>query len=317
VATPGPAVAARNRPSSKPRGWAACLKGPLPRTALLLGSLAAVGLAACRPARGSSAPAAPQRIVSLNPTTTELLFAIGAGDRLVGRSDACDYPAQAASVPSLGGGFPPTVEVVAGVKPDLVVLYQSAGNAAAAARLRDLGIKVIQLRTDRLADVSHAARVLGAAVGRFASGDSVAAELERALAAERVAAAADSSPTPALLLAWDQPVIALGAGSFVSELLELAGGRNIFADIAVPSAPVSLEAIADRDPAALLLVGSEMPSLERRAEWRALPAVRAGRVIRLTESASNRPSPRAPQAISALRARLAALTTDAPAGELQ
>jgi iron complex transport system substrate-binding protein len=313
VATPGPAFADRIRPSSKPRGWAI----------LILGSLAA-----CRPAGGSSTGATlvddagervrhgapPSRIVSLNPTTTELLFALGAGPRLVGRSGACDYPAGAAAVPSVGGGFPPAVEAVIGTRPDLVVLYHSAGNAAAAARFRELGIPVLRLRTDRLSDVARAARVLGEAVGAPAAGDSIADRLEAELAVERAARHHSTERLPILLLAWDQPVIALGAGSFVSELVDLAGGRNVFADLPAPSAPVSLEAIVERAPAVVLLVGSEIPGLERRPEWRVLPAVRAGRLLRLTESSSNRPSPRAPAAARALRARLAALTSDSSSG---
>jgi iron complex transport system substrate-binding protein len=277
---------------------------------LILGSLAA-----CRPAEQARPGAPPRRIVSLNPTTTELLFALGAGPRLVGRSSACDYPAAAAAVPSLGGGFPPAVEAVVGTRPDLVVLYHSAGNAAAAARLRELGIPVLRLRTDRLRDVARAARVLGKAIGAAAAGDSIADRLETELAAERAASRGATEPLPALLLAWDQPVIALGAGSFVSELVELAGSRNIFADVPAPSAPVSLEAIAERAPAVVILVGSEFPGLERRPEWRVLPAVRSGRLLRLTESSSNRPSPRAPAAARALRARLAALTSDYPSGD--
>jgi iron complex transport system substrate-binding protein len=296
---------------------------PLRALALVLGSLAA-----CRPAGGSFTRAIlvddagervrlgapPGRIVSLNPTTTELLFALGAGTRLVGRSSACDYPAGAAGVPSLGGGFPPAVEAVVGARPDLVVLYHSAGNAAAAARLRELGIPVLRLRTDRLHDVARAARMLGEAIGSAAAGDSIADRLEAELAAERGAHRDSTGRLSTLLLAWDQPVIALGAGSFVSELLDLAGGRNVFADVPLPSAPVSLEAIAERAPAVVLLVGSEIPGLERRPEWRVLPAVRAGRLLRLTESSSNRPSPRAPAAIRALRARLAALTSDSMSG---
>jgi ABC-type Fe3+-hydroxamate transport system substrate-binding protein len=205
------------------------------------------------------------------------------------------------------------VEAVVGARPDLVVLYHSTGNAAAAARFRELGIPVLRLRTDRLRDVARAARVLGEAMGAGAAGDSIADRLESELAAER--ARRDSTRLlPTLLLAWDQPVIALGAGSFVSELVELAGGRNVFADIAAPSVPVSLEAIAERAPAVVLLVGSEIPGLERRPEWRVLPAVRAGRLLRLTESSSNRPSPRAPAAVRALRARLAALLSDSISG---
>jgi iron complex transport system substrate-binding protein len=302
------------------------LKGPpLRAIALLLGSLAA-----CRAAGGSSTPAGlvddagtqvrlahpPHRIVSLNPTTTELLFAIGAGTRLVGRSAACDYPAAVADVPSLGEGFPPSVEAVAGARPDLVVLYHSTGNAAATQRLRALGIPVLRLRTDRLADVARAARLLGAAVGAHQAGDSVADRLEAELAAERPGVAGGSARgTPVLLLAWDQPTIVLGTGSFASELVELAGGRNTFADLAAPSAPVSLEAIVAREPAVVILAGSEMPGLERRPQWQALRAIREGRVLRLTESSANRPSPRAPEAIRSLRARLRSLTDSISPGD--
>ena len=150
--------------------------------------------------------AAPRRIVSLNPTATELLYAIGAGPRLVGRSRACDYPPAAADVPDLGGGFPPVVEAVAGVRPDLVVLYHSTGNAAAARRLGELGIPVLRLRTDRLADVARAARLLGRATGAGGVGDSVAAALETELAGEKATAARGRADgVPVLLLAWDQP----------------------------------------------------------------------------------------------------------------
>jgi len=292
-----------------PRGWAACLKG----LCLLALGLVLGRHAACRPAGGEAA--VPARIVSLNPTTTELLFALGAGPRLVGRSDACDYPARAAGIPNLGGGFPPSVEAVVDARPDLVVIYRSSGNAAAAARLQDLGIRVLAIRTDRLSDVAHAARLLGDAAGLPAAGDSIADLLESELASARAAGAGISARTPALLLAWDQPIIVLGAGSFASELLELAGGRNVFADVSAPSAPVSLEAIAERRPEVVLLAGSEMPELERRPEWRTLPAVRAGRLLRLTESSSNRPSPRAPAAVRDLRARLAALASGPISGD--
>jgi iron complex transport system substrate-binding protein len=302
------------------------LRGPpLRAIALLVGSLAA-----CRSAGGSFTAVGfqddagtyvrlgspPRRIVSLNPTTTELLFAIGAGSRLVGRSGACDYPPAAAEVPDLGDGFPPVVEAVAATRPDLVVLYHSAGNASAAERLRELGIPVLRLRTDRLADVARAARLLGRASGAAHAGDSVAATLEAELAQQRATAGRrEAGGIPVLLLAWDQPVIALGAGSFASELVELAGGRNVFADVAAPSAPVSLEAIAAREPAVVILAGSEMPGLERRPEWRTLRAIRERRVVRLTESSSNRPSPRAPQAVRSLRARLASLTAETPSGD--
>jgi vitamin B12 transport system substrate-binding protein len=95
----------------------------------------------------------------------------------------------------------------------------------------------------------------------------------------------------------------------------LAGGRNVFADLPAPAAPVSLEAITAREPEVVVLAGSEMPALEHRPHWRVLRAVRQGRILRLTESSANRPSPRAADAIRSLRARLTAFTDSTPSGD--
>ena len=189
-----------------------------------------------------------RRVVSLDPTTTELLFAIGAGHTVVGRTDACDFPTEAKRVPSLGGGIPPNVEAVAGARPDLVLLYHGGTNAEPAARLRALGIPLARLRTDRLDDVPRLTRLLGELTGAGRGADSVAADVfaRSRPRARRVGGARRIAPVPVLILAWDQPLIALGAGSYVSEAVELAGARNIFDDIASPSAQVTLEAVVDR-----------------------------------------------------------------------
>jgi iron complex transport system substrate-binding protein len=224
----------------------------------------------------------------------------------VARTASCDYPTAAAAVPSVGGGFPPNVEAVVARQPDLVVLYHGAGNEAAAARFRQLGVPLLRLRTDHLADIPHATRLLGMLTGAEPAADSVAARFEATLGRERAVSQRAGVSTSVLILAWDQPIIALGAGSFLSELVELAGGRNVFADIKAPSAPVTLEAIAARGPQAVMTVGATSPGFAARPEWHAVPAVRNRRLIFLTESAFNRPSPRAPEAIGLLRARLAA-----------
>jgi ABC-type Fe3+-hydroxamate transport system substrate-binding protein len=119
-----------------------------------------------------------------------------------------------------------------------------------------------------------------------------------------------------VLLASDQPVFALGAGSFLSELVELAGARNVFADLAAPSVPTSLEAIAARKPAAVLLAGGISAGFTLRPEWQAIPAVRAGRILSLTESAFTRPSPRGPAAARDLAHRLHALLSRTAAGAI-
>ncbi len=247
-----------------------------------------------------------RRIVSLSPATTELVFALGAGDRLVGRTRWCDYPAAARVVPDVGDGLPPNVEAVLARSPDLVLLYRSTGNAAALARFRAAGVPTLQLAIDHLADVPRLARLLGQAVGESLAADSLAMAFRAGIAAESAQSAvpAAASRPRVLLLAWDQPPIAIGAGSFQSEILELAGARNLFADLPAPSATVSIEAIAARDPDLVLVRDTGRASLAGRPEWSVVRAVRLGRFVRLIHPAFGRPSPRAPEVIAALRRAL-------------
>ena len=244
------------------------------------------------------------RVVSLSPATTELIFAIGAGDGLVGRTRWCDYPAAARAVPDVGDGLPPNVESVLARRPELVLLYRSPQNAEAAERFRAAGSAVLQLDFNHLADVSRLARLLGPLVGHAREGDSLARAFDQSL--DRLRLRSDGVPASGvLILAWDQPPIAIGAGSFQSEILTLAGGRNIFADISAPSATVSIEAIAARDPALILVSDTGVPGFARRPEWNVVRAVRERRFVHLTSPAFGRPSPRAPALVQQLRARLA------------
>jgi len=250
-----------------------------------------------------AAPAA--RVASLIPATTEWLFALGAGDRLVGRTAWCDFPAEAAGVPSLGAGIQPSLEAILATRPDLVLLYHSASNRAAAARLRDMGIAVLMLRTDGLRDLDRLLGLLGRAVGRPAAADSLRARV----AADLAAVSVEPGPgAPSIfLLAWDQPPMTLGRGSFLSEMVERAGGRNLFADIEASSATISLEAVVERDPDFLLVTSADsLPAVARRPEWQAVDAVRERRFVRVHGSEFTRPGPRTPAAVAALRRALEA-----------
>ena len=290
-----------------------------PRLRILLPLLAA----ACAPARGPGGaimvvddardtvrlerPA--QRIVSLIPASTELLFAIGAGPHLVGRSKYDDYPAAATAVTPVGDGLQPNIEAIVAQHPDLVVLYQSASNAAAAARLRTLGIPVVQLRTDLLESVADHARLLGDLTGTRAQADSVAEAFQTGLAAATAPlreVATRRTPPSILIMTWEDPPITIGAGSFLDELVSRAGAVNTFHDLPAPSAQVSLEAIAQRDPDLILTTGSKPPAIAARPEWQVVRAVRERRFVRVEGSEFDRPGPRSPQAIRDLRAALLA-----------
>jgi iron complex transport system substrate-binding protein len=243
------------------------------------------------------------RVVSLIPATTELLFAIGAGAVVVGRTQWCDYPSEALRVTDLGPGINPNLEAVLSVRPDLVVLYNSAQHAAAAARLRELGIPAVRINTDALADVGRVGRLLGRLTGHEAGADSMSAAFDTALVAATSAARRERRPR-VLILVWEQPPMTLGRGSFLSELVERAGGENVFGDIASSSAPVSIEAVSARDPDLILTAASGPASIAGRPEWQVVRAVRERRFLRISGTEYDRPGPRSPGAVRALAARL-------------
>jgi iron complex transport system substrate-binding protein len=252
--------------------------------------------------------ATPARVVSLVPATTELVFALGAGSLLVGRTAWCDYPADAAAVPNLGNGIDPNVEAVVAAKPDLVLLYKSGANRAAAERLRALGIPTLELATDRMEDFDRITRLLGAALGRPEEAESLVVRTARDLAASSRSPVLPSSRRPSVfILAWDRPAMTLGRGSFLSEILEHAGARNVFDDLATSSAPVSIEAVAARNPDYVLVSSEGEPEVAGRDEWRVVPAVRERRFLRVRGSEFNRPSPRIGSAVRQLAAALDSL----------
>jgi ABC-type Fe3+-hydroxamate transport system substrate-binding protein len=298
----------------RPRGWAVLISGTLVRFCVRFGALAALLLwqLACRPSASPVAgtrivddagdtvavPAAARRVVSLIPATTELLFAVGAGPVVVGRTAWCDYPAAAAKVPNLGDGIAPNVEAVLASRPDLVILYNSAQNADIAARLRKLGIAALRLNTDSLGDVDRVGRLLGRLTGHTHAADSLAAVFDTALAA--ATAAAPARRPKVLLLVWEQPPMTIGRGSFLSELVERAGGRNLFADVTASAGAVSIEAVASRDPDLILTTTAGPVAFAQRPEWQSVRAVREKRFLPVSGSEFNRPSPRAPAAIREL-----------------
>lgn len=269
---------------------------------LLVALLLAV---ACRPtADRPSAPPTAHRIVSLAPSSTELLFALGAGNQVVGRTTWCRYPAAALQVPDVGDGLNPNIEAIAARHPDLVVLYRSPLNETAASQLARLGIPAITLAQDRLEDIANAARELGHRTGHVAAGDSIGAAMDALLE--------NPVPTPIARVAfvvWDNPPMVIGGGSYLDQLATLAGGANVFHDLGAASATVSIETIVARNPDVILVLSDStaLPAYSGRREWRAIRAVRERRFIMLPADLFGRPSPTAPAAVAALRASLQAL----------
>ena len=243
-------------------------------------------------------------MVSLIPATTELLYAIGAGASVVGRSVWCEYPAAALAVPPVGDGIMPNIEAVTARRPDLVVLYFSSQNALAAKQLRQLGIPAVQFRTDRLSDVVRVGQLLGLLTGHGEGAASMARRFADSLAAATVPHPAD--PVSAFLLVWADPPMTVGAGSYLTELVERAGGRNIYADLPSSSGQISVESAVERNPDVVLVLGDSLPAFAHRPEWQSVPAVREHRFVYAKGTMFGQPSPRAPAAIRFLAAQFSA-----------
>ncbi len=254
--------------------------------------------------RSVAVPEPARRVVSLAPAITELLFDIGAGDRLVGRTAWCTDPLEALDVANVGDGLNPNVEAIAALSPDLVILYTSASNLEPARRLERLGIRTFFLRTDGLDDVARGARLLGQLTGAERRADSLARIFEAELDSAR-AVTTTIAPPSVLILAWRQPPIVIGGGSFLSELVSLAGGINAFGNLRQPSGQVSIETIVARSPDLILLTGGDPdPSWARLPEWRTVNAVRSRRFVLVEGTEYSRPSFRALEAARTLAAKL-------------
>ncbi|MBI4546268.1 MAG: ABC transporter substrate-binding protein [Gemmatimonadetes bacterium] len=240
-----------------------------------------------------------RRVVCLIPSVTELILALGAGDRLVARTDYDDQPALAA-LPTVGGGLTPNLESLAALRPELVVGWVDAQSRTVIDRLADLGIAVYAARTETLAEAARTTRGVGQLLGLAAESEKVLGRIHAAL--DTVRAAVAGRPAPSVLYVVGlEPLFVAGPGTFVDELLEAAGGRNVFRDAVARWPQVSLEEVVRRQPDAVVLALAEAGPqvggrLKRTPGWRQLQAVRLGRVFPVDPDVFNRWGPGIPEA---------------------
>ncbi len=242
-----------------------------------------------------------RRIVSLNPVTTEVLFALGTGDRVVGRTHFDRYPAAALAVPDLGNAMQPNIEAVLGAKPDLVVLYASQSNRGAAEQLRHAGIATLSIRTDHIEDFFRVTKLLARAVGDSVRGSAIVDSVSRSLSvvADRPRAA---KPVTVFWHIWDNPLLTIGRGSYMNELAGIVGVKNVFDDLAAPSPQVTMEEIVRRNPDFILSGPVNAAKIRASAAWQAVPAVRAGHILVVDTTLVGRPGLRLGEAAHHLRA---------------
>ncbi|MBI2922716.1 MAG: ABC transporter substrate-binding protein [Planctomycetes bacterium] len=260
--------------------------------------------------RGESgvAPGEGKRIVSLVPSATEILFDMGLGDRVVGVTTYCLYPPEAQQRTVVGDFVSPNIEIILGLRPDVVI--ESATHPQALARLKAAELPVVEIRVLTLADTLDQYDVIGRATGAAEAAREARARLETALAAEEARWKDAPRLRVALVIerAADAPrdVYVAGGKSFLSELAARAGLDNIFADLPREFDKVAAEEFIRRAPAAILEFRSKDPptSAESLEIWRKLggeiPAVRDGRVRVVSDDCMLQPGPRMAKALRIL-----------------
>jgi iron complex transport system substrate-binding protein len=249
---------------------------------------------------GPPPKARPSRVVTLAPSLTDLVLALGQGSRLVGVT-RYDTAPEVKHLPRIGGFLDPSPEVVLGLRPDLVLWLSDGGAWPVVRRIAELGVPVLALPVVGVPDVLRSARRVGAALGDAAAGERLALELEEAVAAASRKAAALPRRRVLLVIGRD-PLVVAGPGSYPDALLRIAGGDNV-AKGSRPWPVYSLEQAVADDPELVVDAAVNEPA-DGLAPLAAIPAVRAGRVVRLPDDRVLRPGPQLPAALAQLLAAL-------------
>ncbi|HEY3358812.1 MAG TPA: helical backbone metal receptor [Polyangia bacterium] len=269
-----------------------------------------------QPARPTEPPA---RIVALTPSLVEITFALGLGPRVVGVSSFANYPPEAAKLAKVGDFLQPSIERIASLRPDLVLL--DAVQVSPAAALRAAGIRSLALPIESIEDVRRAIRAVGAATGAETRAAQLLRELDADLAAASVRA--EGRPRPRVLFAVDRELgslrnlVCAGPSTYLDELIRRAGGDNVLADAKLRFLRVAPEEILARAPTVILDAVHTRDVQRARADWQALatvPAVARGRVYVLADPAFVTPGPRLGQMLKRLAEMLHPGAADAGAG---
>ena len=256
---------------------------------------------------GAALGAPPQRIVTLTPHLTELVFAAGAGERLVGTIDMSDYPAAAKRVPRIGDVDRLDPERLLAARPDLVLVWSDGQPADQRALLARLGLPVLNIEEHSLADVPATLERLGRVLGTEAIAGPAARELGARIEALRTRYSG-ARKLRVFYQVWSTPLYTLGGRHIATEMLRLCGADNAFADQTTSAFVVDEESVYARDPDVIALAGTVAENVEWLKRWQGrapLRAVSSGNVITLDPDLVNRMGPRIVDGTQQLCERLA------------
>ncbi len=238
--------------------------------------------------------AEPERIISLAPSHTETLFALGLGDRVVGVTEYCNYPPEATEKPMVGGFSNIDLEQVVGLEPDLV-LATSMHVAETVPALQEHGVTVFVADPQTVLEVLETTRTIGQITGQDEAAKVLIARMQERI--DAVQETIGDAPRPKVFWELGPELYTAGPGSFLNDLILVAGGENVAADADSPWPQLSMEAIVLKDPDVVVLAdhnyGETAEMVKERPGWEDIAAVREGRIIEITnDDIVSRPGPR-------------------------
>lgn len=247
-----------------------------------------------------------QRIISMAPHVTELLFAAGGGDRVIGAVSYSDYPEAAKRIPNIGDNREIDIERVIAMKPDLIVVWRHGSSDRQVEQLRKLGIPMFYSEPRKLGEIPDSLIRLGQLMGTDNVARQAATDLQQKLAALS-AQYANRPPVRLFYQVWDKPLFTLNGQHIVSDAIRLCGGVNIFANMKVTAPSVGIEAVLQEDPEAIVGTAEKSPSDGGVNMWKRYPtltAVRRGNLFLLDGNLLNRAGPRMIDGTTALCEKL-------------
>ncbi|MDP7079955.1 MAG: cobalamin-binding protein [Candidatus Undinarchaeales archaeon] len=279
------------------------------KATLIVALLLTVALfAGCTSGDGPATPSGEQgdvRIISISPGTTEIVFALGMGDKMVGVTTYCNYPPAALEVEKVGDVLNPSVERIVSLKPTLVLGI--VDQSAVAERLTPHGINVHLMNATSLDGVMDEMATIARLTGAGEEGERIVADLRGRIAAvrERTTTLDETARPTVFVEVWDEPLMSAGPGTFTHDVVISAGGRPAL-DLTMPWPNVDAEAVIVAKPQVVLLTHTNrtIEHLRARPGWNAIPAVKDERVYLIDPDAVSRPGPRIVDAVEEVADRL-------------
>ncbi|HHX87860.1 MAG TPA: cobalamin-binding protein [Firmicutes bacterium] len=244
-----------------------------------------------------------ERVISLSPSNTEIMFALGLGSKVVGVTDYCNYPPEAAGKEKVGGFSDPSIEVILTLEPDLVLA--GSLHEEAVARLEERDIPVLVMEPKSVEQVYETIRTVAAAARAEEAAETLVSEIKQQVGSvqEKLDTLAEGDKIPVYYELWYDPPMSIGNRSFIHEVVTLAGGKNIFADLDDNYPTVSPEAVAQKNPLVILYPDDHGTAImireqyDLRPGWSKVSALQEERIYGVDSDLFNRPGPRVGLAI--------------------